>query len=303
MRHLIAYLALRAVMGLLGLLPIGFAQRLGEFTSVAGSRFTPGRRRMVERHVRRLGATDDSTADAVRAVFAGYGRYWAEAFWVRPRRRREIEATTTADGLEHVREAQTEGRGMIFALPHVGNWEFAGPVGESLGLELVAVAENLDNRHIRDWFVRLRAEMGIGIVLATGGAQVMRDLEAVLARNGAVALLCDRDLRGRGVPVEFFGEETTLPAGPVSLGLKTGAPVFPVAAYFTPDGGHHVVVRPRLQLPDTQSRSEALREGTQLLATALEHLIRYDPGQWHLLQPNWPSDRVGESPAHAMPAG
>lgn len=303
MRHRVAYLALRAVMGLLGLLPRRLAQRIGELISVTGSRFTPGRRRMVERHVQRLGAADGSISDAARAVFAGYGRYWAEAFWVRPRRRREIEATTTAEGLDLVREAQREGRGMIFALPHVGNWEFAGPVGESLGLELVAVAENLENRHIRDWFVRLRAEMGIGIVLATGSAQVMRDLEAVLARNGAVALLCDRDLRGRGVPVEFFGETTTLPAGPVSLGLKTGAPVFPVAAYFTPEGGHHVVVRSRLDLPSGQSRSEALRDGTQLLASALEDLIRHDPGQWHLLQPNWPSDRAGESPAHAMPAG
>ncbi len=303
MRHLLAYLALRAVMGLLGLLPLRTAQRMGEVLSVAGSRFTPGRRRMVQRHARRLGAADAEIGAAVREVFAGYGRYWAEAFWVRPRRRKEVEATTTAEGLDLVREAQAEGRGMIFALPHIGNWEFAGPVGETLGLELVAVAEDLENHHIRDWFVRLRGEMGIGIVLATGSAQVMRDLEAVLARNGAVALLCDRDLRGRGVPVEFFGEGTTLPAGPVSLGLRTGAPVFPVAAYFTPDGGHHVVVRPRLELSADDSRAEALRAGTQRLANALEDLIRHDPGQWHLLQPNWPSDREADRPAQVATAG
>ncbi len=303
MRHYLAYLALRATMGLFGLLPLRTAQRLGEVVSVLGSRFTPGRRRMVKRHAMRLGAVAGDLPAAVDHVFAGYGRYWAEAFWVRPRRRHEIEATTTAEGLDLVREAQNEGRGVIFALPHVGNWEFAGPVGESLGLELVAVAEDLENKHIRDWFVRLREQMGIGILLATGSARVMRDLEAVLGRNGGVALLCDRDLKGRGVPVTFFGEETTLPAGPVSLGLKTGAPVFPVAAYFTDDGGHRVVVRPRIDLGGEESRSDALRAGTQRLATALEELIRQAPGQWHLLQPNWPSDRKAVPTATRIPTG
>ncbi|NIS21734.1 MAG: phosphatidylinositol mannoside acyltransferase, partial [Thermoplasmata archaeon] len=64
-----------------------------------------------------------------------------------------------------------------------------------------------------------------------------------MADNKAVALLSDRDLKGRGVEVEVFGEETTLPPGPATLAVKTGAPLFPVATYFEGDG-HHVVVRP-----------------------------------------------------------
>jgi KDO2-lipid IV(A) lauroyltransferase len=116
-------------------------------------------------------------------------------------------------------------------------------------------------------------------------------LEEVIRGNGMVALLCDRDLRGRGVPVCFFGEETTLPAGPVTLALRTGAPVLPVAAYFRPNGGHRIVVHPPLELPEGH-RPEDIREGTQRLAEALEAMIREAPEQWHLLQPNWPSDRV-----------
>jgi lauroyl/myristoyl acyltransferase len=30
--------------------------------------------------------------------------------------------------------------------------------------------------------------------------------------------------------------------------------------------------------------------GTQALAAELEILIRRDPTQWHLFQPNWPTD-------------
>jgi KDO2-lipid IV(A) lauroyltransferase len=283
---------LRAAGWLFALLPLRVAQWIGSRVAVVGSAFMPGRRTMVTRHAARLGIPPERRRRAVRSVFAGYGRYWAEAFWVRPRRRRQIEETTEVSGLDAVRIAQAERRGMVFALPHLGNWEFAGPIADQLDMELVAVAENLSNRHIREWFVRLRKSMGIGIVLATGQAQVMRELEAVLARNGGVALVCDRDIKGRGVEVEFFGERTTLPAGPVALALRTGAALFPVGAYFDAGPGHHVVVRPPVKLVASGDRAEDLRRGTQQLARELEELIRRAPEQWHLLQPNWPSDRA-----------
>ena len=51
------------------------------------------------------------------------------------------------------------------------------------------------------------------------------------------------------------------------------------------------MVRPALP---TQRSGEGLRADvhrvTQILATELEYLIRRAPEQWHLFQPNWPSD-------------
>jgi KDO2-lipid IV(A) lauroyltransferase len=92
--------------------------------------------------------------------------------------------------------------------------------------------------------------------------------------------------------VDFFGERTTLPGGPATLALRTGAPLLPTAVYFDgPDHRRSVVLPP----VDT-SRQGRLREDvqrvTQDLAHALEDLIRRAPEQWHLLQPNWPSDRA-----------
>ena len=53
-----------------------------------------------------------------------------------------------------------------------------------------------------------------------------------------VGLLCDRDIAGNGVEVEFFGERTTLPAGPAALALRTGAPILPTAVYAGPGRDH-----------------------------------------------------------------
>jgi KDO2-lipid IV(A) lauroyltransferase len=113
-----------------------------------------------------------------------------------------------------------------------------------------------------------------------------------LRDNHVVCLLADRDLQGGGPEVDFFGERTTMPAGPAMLALRTGAPILPTAVYFTGRvDGHHAWVRPPLP---AERRAERLRDDvdriTQDLARDLEVLIRRAPSQWHLFQPNWPSD-------------
>jgi len=292
-KSLVAYLAFRAGMAILGILPATVANALGVLGGLAAYPFARGRRAMALRHARRAGGPGADAARACRRMFASYGRYWAEVLWVRPHRSRQVRSRMVVEGLDHVVEAQHRGAGIILALPHVGNWEVAGLIADEIGLELVAVAEDLPNRRIRDWFVRLRNQMHIEVVLAGGGLKVMRSLEETLRRGGAVALLSDRDLKGKGIPVTFFGEETTLPAGPALLARRTGAPILPVASYFRPRVGHHIVVEPPLALPPDGSRASWMSEATQRVADALERLIRRAPEQWHLFQPNWPSDREG----------
>ena len=290
MRDYLGYLALRGGVGLVGLLPKSVALAMGRAFGRVWHMFASGRRKMTERHMARvLGEEADSKA-AARSVMESYGRYWAEAFWARPRRVPEMRRNTAVDGLELIVGSRDRGKGMIFALPHMGNWEAAAPVSGTAGVPVVAVAERLPNERITDWFTSMRAAFGIEIVLATGGVEVMRRLEAALAENKAVALLSDRDLKGRGVEVEFFGERTTLPPGPATLAIRTGAPLLPVGSYFE-GSGHRVVITQAITVPETGSRAEKVQAMTQELAYRLEKLIAEAPQQWHLVQPNWPSDR------------
>ena len=77
-----------------------------------------------------------------------------------------------------------------------------------------AVVEKLDPPEIFEWFVELRRRLGMHVVpLGPGaGAAVAR----ALRDNHVVCLLSDRDLSRDGPEVEFFGELTTLPAGPAA---------------------------------------------------------------------------------------
>jgi KDO2-lipid IV(A) lauroyltransferase len=153
----------------------------------------------------------------------------------------------------------------------------------------LVVVEPVEPPELFDWFVEVRSAMGMDVV-ALAGDTASRVLAALRA-NAVVCLLSDRDLTGTGVEVEFFGERTTLPAGPATLALRSGAAVLPAAVYFERARRHRAFVRPPL---DTTRRGPRLRDDveriTQSLAREFEELVRAAPEQWHLMQPNWPSD-------------
>jgi KDO2-lipid IV(A) lauroyltransferase len=118
---------------------------------------------------------------------------------------------------------------------------------------------------------------------------VAKEVMAAIKRNDVVCLLADRDIGGGGVPVEFFGERTTLPAGPAALALRTGAPLLPTAVYWR-QHSRHGWVRPPMKIERQGRLRDDVARITQDLARELEILIREAPEQWHMMSPNWPSD-------------
>ncbi|MEZ5166651.1 MAG: hypothetical protein R2695_09185 [Acidimicrobiales bacterium] len=193
-------------------------------------------------------------------------------------------------GFGEIEAACSRGQGPILALPHLGTWEWA-----AFWLALVpkykvtAIVEPLRPPELFEWFVSFRESLGMSIVPL--GPDAGRASVAALRTGEVLCLLADRDLQGNGVPVEFFGERTTLPAGPATLALRTGSPLIPTAVYWR-DGTRWADARPPLDTSRHGKLRDDIARVTQDLATEFEYLISAAPEQWHLLQPNWPSDYV-----------
>jgi phosphatidylinositol dimannoside acyltransferase len=266
---------------------VGLAAALGGRLAAAAM---PSRRRLVRRHVRRVqGSTLTGSAlrRAVVAVFVSYARYWLDTFRLATSTPAAVAARFDVEGFDHLDDALAAGHGAVVAVPHLGSFDAAGVYLAARGYRPVTVTERIQPPRLFDWFVAARRAAGIGVVPPEPG--ILATLEAALADGHVVALVGDRDLGRRGVEVDFFGERTTLPAGPARLALTTGAPLLPAAAYFT-DRGYRAVIRPPLAVTPSGDLRTDVTQLTQHLADAFEALIRAAPEQWHLTQPNWPDD-------------
>lgn len=243
---------------------------------------------MSARHQRRV--TGRADPHVVDEVFEWYGRYWLEIFRLPADvRNGAVIPNFRIEGYEHVTDALARGHGAILALPHLGGWEWAAAWMAAQGHHMLAVVEPLQPPELLEWFAAQREAIGLEVVPI--GPDVSRIVLKALRDNRIVCLLSDRDLTGDGVEVEFFGERTTLPAGPATLALRTGAALLPVAVYFGPGRGHVGIVHAPLLVEREGRLRDDIARITQCLAVEFEELIRAAPEQWHLLQPNWPSDR------------
>lgn len=278
-------------------LPMPVLEPVMTATGSVASRVMPDRREMVARNLRRVVGPQLEGRELRRMVddtFESYVRYWGESFRLPGTPPEELDAGITHDGLHYVLDAIKAGTGIIMAMPHLGGWEWAAFwLAAYHNVPITAVVEPVDPPELAAWFTGLRSSLGINVVPLgkSAGTEVARALKA----GHLVCLLCDRDLPGTGVEVEFFGERTTIPGGPATLALRTGAPLCPSAVYFEGDRRHGVALPPLDTVRRGSLRADVARV-SQELATAFEDLIRRAPEQWHLLQPNWPSDR-GELPS------
>ncbi len=235
-----------------------------------------------------------------KAAMQSYGRYWLEAF-----RLPVMPIDRLIDGMRdtgHIQDAfdyLAAGRGVIFALPHMGNWDQAGAwiIAKGAG-SFTTVQERLEPESVYEQFLAFREGLGMEVLPASGGARPFGILAQRLRAGKVVCLVCDRDVTGNGLEVDFFGEKAKMMAGAGALAVATGAALMPVALWFDGDGwGLHV--GKEIPVPAGGSRKEQVAAMMQQVARFFEHEIKEHPQDWHMLQRVFVADLDPERQAAA----
>lgn len=222
-----------------------------------------------------------------RAVLRSYARYYLETF-----RLQVIPAERIADGM-HVNKENVDltleylknGRGVIYALPHMGDFEQAGlwVIGYGAG-SFTTVAERLKPESVFQKFLEFRQGLGMEVLPTTGGPHPFGVMAQRLRAGKLVCIVADRDLSDTGVEVEFFGEKALFPAGPAALAVQTGAALMPVSCWFVGESEWAAYVHEEIPVPAAGTRKEKAAAMTQALATVFEKAILEHPADWHMLQ-------------------
>src|SRR5688572_21989854 len=187
-----------------------------------------------------------------------------------------------------------EQSGVIMLTGHYGNFEISNYALGTLGFESTAIGRPLDNPYVNDWLMGVRTRHGAKIVAKKGATE---EVTGVLEANGAVGFVADQNAGSKGIFVDFFGRKASTYKSIGLLAMQYEVPV--VIGYARRRDGHFrftVGVQDIIYPPDWKEQPDPLRYITQRYTSAIEAMVRVDPGQYLWVHRRWKSRPKGEDP-------
>jgi len=268
----------------------GIAHAAGNYQA----RRARGKHTQVEKNLARITGLpigSEELHEVVRESFRSYARYWLETFRAVREEADFFLERVQPTGFEHLKDRLAQG-GAIVLIGHLGNWDAAGAWAGAIGWRVHTVAETLRPKRMFDFFVEHRARLGLVIYPARAG--VTRRLTEAVEAGALVPILGDRDLKGTGIEIDFFGEPATFPRGAAAIAMRTRVPLMfaGIRGRQMEDGrwGWGIDINPPIDLPEADD-PDGVDELTRVAIGQLEDYIRAHPAEWHVFQPFWKADR------------
>lgn len=186
-------------------------------------------------------------------------------------------------GEEHVRQALKEGRGLVLAVSHFGNWELSGIATASKGFPLHAIGKFYKNPWLNPLIRKQRGMTGLQTIDQKGAA---RKTIQLIKENQIVAMLIDEHAKNGAVWVNFFGQKAATSALPAMVALKYHTPVVPVVFYREKKRRSRVVFDKPFPLIETGQYEADIVANTQLYMSHLEEELKKRPEDWTLWMHN-----------------
>lgn len=215
----------------------------------------------------------DRVFESIGRVLAGFARF--------PRiTRKSAGECIRVEGYEHVKAALAQGRGVIVATGHLGNWELSAFAFALLYQPMYVVVRPLDNPLMDSLVERYRCLSGNQSI---GKRDYLRGILEALRSNELVGILADQHTQD-GVPVDFFGRPAAATPGIARIAAKTGAAIIPGFALWLKEERKYVLrFYPRVEVTGDAGAD------TARVQKAIESAIREYPDQWLWIHRRWKS--------------
>jgi len=291
-KHVVEYVLLRAVCGLVAWLPYRLALALAwSLARIAFSVFR-WRRREAIRRIRQVFGDALSPRQARRVAWQSLRNTafnLADMIYMGGARPRTLPGL---DGLDPTIERfrayvrAHPGRGGICACPHTGNWELAGLAAPAGGIDLFTITGLQKNPLVNAYLQRLRHVPGLEL-LPRGTPNLLRKVLANLRAGKFLAIMPDLRSRQAGVPVRFLGAEANLYPGTAQFARQAGIPIFLAVMKRHGWTRHTLDLHGPFEPDPALPKDEDIRRLTQAVMDILDAEIRRDPGQWFWYNKRW----------------
>lgn len=187
------------------------------------------------------------------------------------------------EGREHLDAAVAEGKGVVMATAHFGNWEMMAAATGLSDYQAVAVGRKQNNPAMDTLITGLRSSVGARATYKTGVLEMAR----MLGQGWIIGLLMDQDAGPAGLPMYFFGRPSYVPQGPAALARLKQAPIVRCVMFDQPDGSYLMKCWPVLHVERTQDKDADILGMTKQLVNWLEETITERPELWFWLHNRW----------------
>ncbi len=295
--HWLQYLAIRGVVSVLRLIGWSAASRVGALLGRFAYSPVGIRRRIVERHIA-AAFPDYTPAQIERTAIAAYeslGRTSIETAVLAGTSPEKItQLISETQNWELFEAALAQGKGVILATGHLGNWELGGAYFAARGVSVAAITRRMQNPLFDRYLRGTRASLDVEVI---HDAVAVRRVPRALGEGKMIAFLCDQDGIGLASTfVPFFGRPARTPRGPGVFALRLGVPVLFACCVRKPDGSYRIAFE-NVAVTSTGNREHDVDQIVAGFTRQLEAAVRETPGQYFWHHRRW-KRQPADTPAH-----
>jgi KDO2-lipid IV(A) lauroyltransferase len=195
----------------------------------------------------------------------------------------DVNRYATIEGAEYLDAALARGKGVIFCVAHIGNWEMLATVMGRAGYDISAIVRPQADSALTELFNRIRRAHGLQVT----NMDEIRAIIRILKRNGGIGLMGDLNSNNPGAFVNFFGRPAASFTGAAYLARLTGAEVISIFEERLPDYRHVVRIGPPIPFVKTEDARRDLLINTMRFTNVIEQEIRRRPQDWFWLANRW----------------
>lgn len=190
-------------------------------------------------------------------------------------------------GAEHLERASQKGKGVILATGHYGFFEFGSVILAASGYPITVATLPEPTTELTEWRAAWRRRWGAKTVAVGRDPFSALNVARAISDGDCMALLVDRPVGERGLPVDLPHGRIPFSISPALLGWMTGCEILPAIIRRRPDRRYQIITKPPItvrRVPHDE-RDEEIARCTREIAASLFEEIQQDPLQWYQFVP------------------
>lgn len=294
-KHIVEYVAVRAVFGLVQVVPYRLLLTIGWLVAAISFRVDRKRLRETERRITSVLGAHISPKRVRNIAWTSWRNTIFNAFEALRIPRTSADWLKKhfdgGDMLQQMIPERDAGRGAIIALPHMGNWEMAGLACHVHRFPIIIIVGKQRNPLTNQYLHELRA--AAADVIIERGTDIMRPIMRHLKKGKYLAILPDVRMPYPDLPIPFLGGTANLGSGMALFARMTNLPIYPCCVFRDGWTKHRIaetypVVRPDKSL----DKSEDIKRISASVIASFDEAIRKYPEQWFWHNKRWVLDPV-----------